>query len=493
MKPHATPHLHTGPDTLPPGGSARRHPAGPAVPEGGTTGGFTSRTAARLAEVTGLAESRDRLMGRLVRLLIDIKGADDLAEVTGGMSLHVWLQHQGRATHAEARDLLAAADVLVHMPATVAGLCDRWLSWPQTIAIARAAKRIPVRLRADLDQLVADAMTTHADWEPDALVHDVWQWIDARQPTRLARQQQAADRGEFVTLTPRLFGGGTLFGELGTVSFATVAEALDAPLGPPVTPPDDLDDTDAVDEALDELEARRETLTRHHGRRLARQLVSLCEHALAGHRPTDGAGEPGSSADGGTGTNAGPASRPRPMLLATIGLDALLDQDATPGWLLHTLIGGRMKIATHTLQQLINQRGADLRSIVLDDTGQIVGVGRRTHIPPDWLREAIWARDTAVRDPDGTTPVRRADLDHIDPWPTGPTDVANLQPVSRRWHNHKTSRHWTVTRTRDGTTVWTHRRHGWTIRLAPPQRDLQQPPHTGPPRLPLDQAGPDPP
>jgi hypothetical protein len=151
------------------------------------------------------------------------------------------------------------------------------------------------------------------------------------------RQQQAADRDEFVTLTPRLFGGGTLFGELGTVSFATVAEALDAPLGPPVTPPDDLDDTDAVDEALDTLEAQRETLTRHHGRRLARQLVSLCEHALAGHRPTDGAGEPDSSADGGTGTNASAASRPRPLLLATIGIDALLDQDATPGWLLHTL------------------------------------------------------------------------------------------------------------------------------------------------------------
>jgi hypothetical protein len=124
-------------------------------------GGFTSRTAARLAEVAGLAGSRDRLMGRLVRLLIDIKGADDLAQVTGGMSLHVWLQHQGRATHAEARDLLGAADVLVHMPATVAGLCDRWLSWPQTIAIAKAARKVPVRLRSELDALVADAMTAH--------------------------------------------------------------------------------------------------------------------------------------------------------------------------------------------------------------------------------------------------------------------------------------------------------------------------------------------
>jgi hypothetical protein len=125
-------------------------------------------------------------MGRWVRLLIDIKRAEDLAEVTGGMSLQVWLQHQARCTHAEARDLLAAADVLAHMPATVAGLADRWLSWPQTVAIAKAARKVPVRLRGELDQRVADAMTTHADWEPDALVADVWQWIDTHQPSRLA-------------------------------------------------------------------------------------------------------------------------------------------------------------------------------------------------------------------------------------------------------------------------------------------------------------------
>ena len=46
-------------------------------------------------------------MGRLVGLLVAASGAaDDLAEVTGGMSLHVWLQHQARCTHAEARDVL---------------------------------------------------------------------------------------------------------------------------------------------------------------------------------------------------------------------------------------------------------------------------------------------------------------------------------------------------------------------------------------------------
>ena len=91
----------------------------------------------------------------------------------------------------------------------------------------------------------------------------------------------------------------------------------------------------------------------------------------------------------------------------------------------------------------------------------------------------------AVRDPDGSTPVRRADLDHVRPWPDGATTVANFNPVGRRWHNHKTSRSWTVHRARDGTVTWRHRRHGWTIRLAPPRRDLTDVPDPGPPRLPF--------
>ena len=72
------------------------------------------------------------------------------------------------------------------------------------------------------------------------------------------------------------------------------------------------------------------------------------------------------------------------------------------------------------------------------------------------------------------------------PWPHGPTDVDNLHPVGRRWHNHKTSKRWTVHRSRDGTITWRHRRHDWRITLAPPRRDLTDVPDPGPPRLPLD-------
>ena len=367
--------------------------------------------------------------------------------------------------------MLGAVEMLADMPATLVGLADRWLSWSQVSAICRAARRVRVGMRGELDRLVADAMVAHRDWEPDAIVQDVWDWVDQHQPSRLEQAEQAAERQRFLQLSPNLFGGGALYGELDTVGFATVAEALDAPLGPPVAVPDDLDDQDAVDAALDQLDQRRRALVRGHGAALADRLVALCEDHLAG-------------------TSATERPAPRPLLLATIDLDALLDATRTPGWLLHTLAGGRMKVSTGTLQRLVDERGADLRTIVLDDGGEVVGVGQKTRVAPGWLREAIWARDLSVRDPDGTTPVRRADLDHLVPWPDGPTTVDNLQPVGRRWHNHKTARSWTVHRARDGTTVWRHRRHGWTIRLAPPRRDLTDLPDPGPPRLPLPDLAP---
>ncbi len=429
-----------------------------------------SPTVGRLDRVAELAERRDRDMGELVRLLVTTSQDEELATLTGGMSLHVWLQYQARCTRGEARDVLGAVDALRDMPATLTGLADRWLSWSQTAAICRAARRVPVGRRGELDDLVSGAMLRHRDWEPDALVADVWQWVDAHQPSRLERAAAAAERDRFLSLQPNLFGGGSIYGEYDTVGFATLAEALDAPLGPPVAVPGDLSDDDAVDAAFDQLDARRRAMTRQHGRAMADRLLGLCEDALAG-RPDASDAE---------------VAPPRPMLLATIDLDALLDQTRTPGWLLTTLAGGRMKVSADTLQRLVDERGADLRTVVLDDCGQVVGVGTRTRVAPGWLREAIWARDLAVRDPDGTTPVRRADLDHVRAWPDGATHVDNLQPLGRRWHNHKTSKQWTVHRARDGTTVWRHRRHGWRITLAPPRRDLTDVPDPGPPRLPLD-------
>ena len=67
--------------------------------------------------------------------------------------------------------------------ATCSGLGDRWLSWSQTSAICRAARKVPVRCRGELDRRVDGAMVAHRDGEPDAIVQDVWDWVDHHQPT----------------------------------------------------------------------------------------------------------------------------------------------------------------------------------------------------------------------------------------------------------------------------------------------------------------------
>ena len=154
------------------------------APQADAAGAAGAAVAGRLERVTEIAETRDRLMGELVRLLVSLTHEDDLAELTGGMSLHVWLQHEVRCTHAEARDVLGAVEILRSMPPTLAGLSDRWLSWSQVAAICRAARKVPVRSQGELDALVAGAMVAHRDWEPDAIVQDVWDWVDQRQPSR---------------------------------------------------------------------------------------------------------------------------------------------------------------------------------------------------------------------------------------------------------------------------------------------------------------------
>ena len=442
-------------------------PISPPDRRGRATG--ADRTGARLRELAGLVEHRDRTMGRAARLLVALQAADDLHDRLGGMTLQVWLEHVCRIPGPDARALLGVVDVLERLPSVLIGLCDRWLSWGQVQAICRAARRVRIVSLGELDDLVATAMVDMAGYEPDAIVADVWDWVDRHQPSRLEREHAARDRSDFLALQPRLTGGGSLYGELGATSFGIVAERL-SPVEPPTAPvaaplnADDLDaddlDSDAIDGLYDTLDEAARSHTRGHGAAMAQRLVALC---AAGSTELDA-----------NGTH-------RPLVIATIDIDALCDATRTPGWLLHTLAGGRMQITASALQRLVDARGADLRGVILDDCGQVVGVGRRTHVPPTWLRHAIWARDLAVADPDGSCPIRRADLDHVTEWPDGATDVTNLHPVGRRWHNHKTTRTWTVTRADNGTTTWHHRRHGWTLRMAPPRRDLARPPRAGPP------------
>ncbi|WP_028637336.1 HNH endonuclease signature motif containing protein [Nocardioides sp. URHA0032] len=77
------------------------------------------------------------------------------------------------------------------------------------------------------------------------------------------------------------------------------------------------------------------------------------------------------------------------------------------------------------------------------------------HDPPPWMREQVILRDRHCVHPHCQTDARSCDLDHIIPWPLGPTTPTNLAPLCRRHHRAKTRRRWHYRRDPDGTYTWT--------------------------------------
>ncbi len=89
-------------------------------------------------------------------------------------------------------------------------------------------------------------------------------------------------------------------------------------------------------------------------------------------------------------------------------------------------------------------------------TGQILDLGNSRYEPSRKLRDFIHARDPKCTYPSCNHQARRSQLDHIQPWPEGPTDRDNLHPLCVHHHNLKTHGNWQVTRDHDsGETTWT--------------------------------------
>ncbi|MCX6421306.1 MAG: DUF222 domain-containing protein [Actinobacteria bacterium] len=105
-------------------------------------------------------------------------------------------------------------------------------------------------------------------------------------------------------------------------------------------------------------------------------------------------------------------------------------------------------------------------------TGQILDLGHTKYEPSRKLREFIHARDPKCTYPGCNYQARRSQLDHITPWPQGPTDRDNLHPLCVHHHNLKTHGNWQVTRDHDsGETTWTSPR-GLTAKAPHPYRPM---------------------
>ena len=134
------------------------------------------------------------------------------------------------------------------------------------------------------------------------------------------------------------------------------------------------------------------------------------------------------------------------------------------------------------------------RRVVTDPVdGHLLDYGTRQYLPEP-LRRFVMSRDGGCIAPDCTTrSPRRLQLDHVVPFPDGPSNVANTDTKCIVCHQLKTAGHLTVTDTNaDGSRTWTTA-SGQTVHI-PPRPFLHDPADDPPTRLrPTQPPAPEPP
>jgi hypothetical protein len=98
-------------------------------------------------------------------------------------------------------------------------------------------------------------------------------------------------------------------------------------------------------------------------------------------------------------------------------------------------------------RQIIAAPGSVWQWLATDvDTGRALGLSTDRYAPTPEMVAHVKAVDGVCRGPGCQVPAERCDVDHLVPWPHGPTHVSNLDSLSRGCHNGKTARVWTVDR-----------------------------------------------
>ena len=185
------------------------------------------------------------------------------------------------------------------------------------------------------------------------------------------------------------------------------------------------------------------------------------------------ASQPGHPADTATATGRGRGLRGRSRrgeLQVVVDLATLLGLAEDPG-----LLAGQ-PVPAPIARELAAECGS-MRRIVTDPVrGHLLDFGRRVYLP-DPLKEFVAARDGTCRSPGCGQPAARSQLDHVIPFPHGPSDAGNTHVLCKRDHDTKTTGDLQIlTHHPDGTATW-RTRHGQTGTTAP----RPYLPDTGPP------------
>jgi hypothetical protein len=98
---------------------------------------------------------------------------------------------------------------------------------------------------------------------------------------------------------------------------------------------------------------------------------------------------------------------------------------------------------------------ATLRRLVYDPlSGTVLDYGRTTYRPPAGLADFVRARDVHCRGPICRRRALDSHLDHITPYPHGPTNHTNIQGCCGHEHRMKHAPGWAVRALPDGRIQW---------------------------------------
>jgi len=151
-------------------------------------------------------------------------------------------------------------------------------------------------------------------------------------------------------------------------------------------------------------------------------------------------------------TTSMPRAGGRPIEIGiVIGLDTALGHADLPGE-----VPGHGIVPRDVIADMIAEELPKLRLMVIDDT-----TGRLLHRAVDTYRPTA-AQIAHVRaeyvhsvGPGSQVLAERTDTDHAKPHPDGPTQIGNLIPNDRTWHNGHTRRQLSVTLDDSGSVTWT--------------------------------------
>jgi hypothetical protein len=357
--------------------------------------------AAGLHQVAALRSALDACEARLLHAFDAAQGW----KASGAADAASWLRDQTGTSARDAGGRVRTAEGLADLPQVHEALADGMITHAHAATLARAASRTP-EVVDEQAELLRRAVGQSAD-AFERTVH-TWERRRAADAGADAFERQHARRS--VTVTTGIDDGLTVLqARLDPVAGATVTSALDR-----IAEELWRADGAAAGARIVDLHVRR-----------ADALVEMARRAMA--------------------VEIGSAKRPDPAVMVLIDHRTLLAELAEAGV---CELGDGTALAPATARRLACSAG--ILPVVLDGKSRPLDLGTSQRYASAAQRLALMARDGGCVFPGCDRPHEWCDAHHLDEFPRGPTDLANLALVCEAHHHTVHEGGWRLEPTAEG-------------------------------------------